>query len=82
MSRKTTRWRRLGRQAGEGNTSQLEPHRATGRARFRCVELDDITLERAFGKVCCRPMGDEKLARFRKCVESGASPNPAKKGWR
>ena len=82
MSRKTVKWRRLGLQAGEGNTTQLEPHRATGKARFRCTELDDITLERAFGKVCCRPMGDEKLARFRKITESGASTKPIKKGWR
>jgi hypothetical protein len=82
VSRKTTRWRQLGRQAGEGNTSQLEPRRATGRARFRCTELDNITLERAFGKVCCLPMGNEKLARFRKVTESGASTKSTKKGWK
>lgn len=80
MSRKTVKWRRLGLQAGEGNGAQLEPHRATGKARFRCTELDDITLERAFGKVCCRPMHEEKLARFRKVVAEGVAPKK-KRGW-
>lgn len=79
MSRKTVKWRELARQAGE-NTLDLLPHRATGRARFRCMELDDITLERAFGKVCCRPMGDEKRARILKIFADEAKPK-TKRGW-
>ena len=78
MSRKTTRWRELARQAGEEKVHLLKPHRATGRARFRNVELDDVTLERAFGKVCCRPMNEEKAARFDKIVASVSAP---KKKW-
>ncbi len=81
MSRKTVKWRRLGSQAGEEKTHLLLPHRATGRARFRCMELDDITLERAFGNVCCRPMKDEKAARFLKVVQEGAQVKPTKQRW-
>ena len=82
VSKKTTRWRRLGLQAGEDRTDLLLPHRATGRGRFRCTELDDITLERAFGNVCCRPMKDDKRARFLKIVQEGARSKQVKKGWR
>ena len=81
MSRKTVRWRKLARQVGEERLDLLEPHRATGRARFRCVELDDITLEGAFGKVCTRPMGDEKLNRIRRVLADATKPTSKKRGW-
>ncbi len=81
MSRKTVRWRKLAQQTSEESLHLLLPHRTTGRARFRCMELDDITLERAFGKVCCRPMGDEKAARIMAVLKDTARPAP-KRGWR
>ena len=78
MSRKTVKWRRLALQ--NDNHAELFPHRATGRARFRSMELDDVTLERAFGKVCCRPMKDEKRARIEKVLADAAKPK-TKRGW-
>ena len=78
MSRKTVEWRKKARQ--NENHAELFPHRATGRARFRCTELEDHILERAFGKVCCRPMSDEKRARVEKVLADAEKPRK-KKDW-
>lgn len=65
MSRKTTQWKRLARQVNdEGGLSRLIPKRATGKSRFHADTLDESTLNRSFGQVCCRPMNEEKASRL------------------
>jgi len=75
------RWRKLAEQAGEEKVHLLVPHRATGRARFRATELEESVLDKVFGKVCTRPMRDDKRARFEKITQGAVKP-AKKKGWR
>ena len=63
MSRKTVKWRQVAEQCGF-NADRVTPHRTQGKGTCRADELDEWQRERASNTICCRPMGDEKLARF------------------
>ncbi len=63
MSRRSVQWKRLGVQC-DHNADTIRPCSVKGKGRFRAHELENWQIEDALGKVCTRPIGDEKWARI------------------
>ena len=65
MSRKKVRFKKILRQAN-WDVGAVTPHGAAGKARATFGrEVSDYVLQKAYGKSCCKPMGEEKAKRLR-----------------